>query len=454
MLDFVLTSGITDSAFYASQGLFLVWNSVNDPLFGWWSDTARTTRGSQRRVWAILYGGPALAAAFLMPWFLLSGSQTGQPSTVPPNDPIWTAFVFSASLCAYDTFLTLVEVNHQALLADLAATTPERTLLNSTASVLSALGAGSAFLAQRSRGPEQGGPSAFLAVCVGAALAAVGAFIASGLLARKWNLQRRYTGSGGSSEAHLDTAAAPTPSLGLTARNLLQSRNFGLFTIYSFLQVFECTFEKGFLPVTTAVLAPAMSPGTLSILVALSFVVPHVLVVLLTPLVNERGLHASLRSLLLAKLALSLTACFLGLEASPTWLVAYVFTSRVLTECGCRLSPLVVSDLIDEDMVIHKRSQSMGAFLFGVINFFSKPGVSIAPALGWYVLSAYGYRDTRLLGSGTTPELAAATFALAVWIPFLVVAMQLVLWSAYTLHGSRLAGIKQRITDGGDELRA
>ena len=41
--------------------------------------------------------------------------------------------------------------------------------------------------------------------------------------------------------------------------------------------------------------------------------------------------------------------------ASPSWLVtaAYLCSARVLTECVCRLMPLIVSQLIDEDSVVN-----------------------------------------------------------------------------------------------------
>ena len=49
-------------------------------------------------------------------------------------------------LCAYDAFLTLIDLNHSALLADLALSEEERTRLNGYSSFFSAIGSTSVFM--------------------------------------------------------------------------------------------------------------------------------------------------------------------------------------------------------------------------------------------------------------------------------------------------------------------
>ena len=55
-------------------------------------------------------------------------------------------FQFVICLCLYDGFLTMVDLHHSALLADLAVSADVRTRLNSYCSVFSALGSLSVFL--------------------------------------------------------------------------------------------------------------------------------------------------------------------------------------------------------------------------------------------------------------------------------------------------------------------
>lgn len=74
--------------------------------------------------------GPLFSLSFLTFWFpfLPSGIQ------------------FVCCLCLYDGFLTLVDLHHQALLADMAITSNDRSKLNSYCSICSALGSASVFI--------------------------------------------------------------------------------------------------------------------------------------------------------------------------------------------------------------------------------------------------------------------------------------------------------------------
>lgn len=46
--------------------------------------------------------------------------------------------------------------------------------------------------------------------------------------------------------------------------------------------------------------------------------------------------------------------------------VQFMLANRVLSEAVCRLFPLVLSDVVDEDAVLHKRSASLSASVIGV----------------------------------------------------------------------------------------
>lgn len=99
-------------------------------------------------------------------WLFRSGSQISSPEVVlkrlqslARNGPLfalsflafWVAWAhpslqFLICLCLYDGFLTLVDLNYNALLADLAVSASERTRLNFHSSLFSALGSLSVFL--------------------------------------------------------------------------------------------------------------------------------------------------------------------------------------------------------------------------------------------------------------------------------------------------------------------
>ena len=137
---FVSVYKIDKTSFWVGEIVFLIWNSLNDPLFGWISDRKYLSSSVgkdhtkaniiQKRIGALRWTGPLFAISFLSFW-------------VP-----WTyaSVQFVVCLCLYDGFLTMVDLHHSALLADLAVSADTRTKLNSRSSLFSIIGTASVFI--------------------------------------------------------------------------------------------------------------------------------------------------------------------------------------------------------------------------------------------------------------------------------------------------------------------
>lgn len=135
---FVSVYKIDKMSFFLGEIVFLIWNCINDPLFGWLSDR-HYLQGSKehphsdvvtRRIIALQKNGPMLALAFLAFWVAWAYP--------------WLQFL--VCMCVYDGFLTMVDLHHSALLADLAVSNEERTKLNSRCSLFSVVGSFSVFV--------------------------------------------------------------------------------------------------------------------------------------------------------------------------------------------------------------------------------------------------------------------------------------------------------------------
>ena len=85
-------------------------------------------------------------------------------------------------------------------------------------------------------------------------------------------------------------------------------------------------------------------------------------------------------------------------------------SNRVFTEGTCKLLSLVISDLVDEDFVLHRRHQAVSALIFGTSALLSKPGQSFAPLVGSLVLSMQTGKCPWLLG-----KLVSAPGSLVNW---------------------------------------
>ncbi|CAD5112739.1 DgyrCDS1958 [Dimorphilus gyrociliatus] len=133
---FVSVYKIQKYSFWIAEIVFLFWNSVNDPLFGWISDKGLLNTSSSidivdRRLSALQKAVPLLAGSFLLFWF---------------EWPIWTGAQLMFCLCTYDSFLTVVDLQHSSLLADLEVSSEKRTKLNTYSAIGSAAGSVSVFL--------------------------------------------------------------------------------------------------------------------------------------------------------------------------------------------------------------------------------------------------------------------------------------------------------------------
>ena len=136
---FVSVYKIDQTSFWIGEMIFLVWNSLNDPMFGWISDKSSLSSGNkqlgssdiiQKRIDALKWTGPLFAISFLAFWI-----QWANPG-----------LQFVICLCVYDGFLTMIDLHHSALLADIAISAEGRTKLNSRASFFSIIGSASVFI--------------------------------------------------------------------------------------------------------------------------------------------------------------------------------------------------------------------------------------------------------------------------------------------------------------------
>ncbi len=107
--------------------IYAVWNAINDPLFGYLSDTTRTRWG--RRIPYMRFTAPFLALTFILVWFAPAGA--GQLSLF--------AWMLVAMLL-YDSAYTMIGLAYSALLPEVTESDAERNGLQISASLFGLLG--------------------------------------------------------------------------------------------------------------------------------------------------------------------------------------------------------------------------------------------------------------------------------------------------------------------------
>jgi len=111
------TDGALVSPALAGNALLIgkIWDAINDPLFGWFTDRTKSRHG-KRRVFMI-FGAIPLAIAIALLWF------------VPAVDRIWTFVWIAATFILFDTVWTLTNVPYYALTSELTDDYDERSSL-------------------------------------------------------------------------------------------------------------------------------------------------------------------------------------------------------------------------------------------------------------------------------------------------------------------------------------
>ncbi|XP_068954942.1 transmembrane protein 180 isoform X2 [Petaurus breviceps papuanus] len=369
---FVSVYKIDKLAFWVGETVFLLWNSLNDPLFGWLSDHV----------------------------FLSSPPSATGSLSVFASYAVWNKEDFFS----FRVFCVVLAVCSG--LGFTGATWLLRQRFETEGRMLGALHSAS-------EGPDMEKPSAN-------------------------EEEKRVT-------------------LGEYLQQLARHRNFLWFVGMNLVQVFHCHFNSNFFPLFLEhLLSDQISLSMGSFLLGVSYIAPHLNNLYFLTLCQRWGVYAVVRGLFLLKLGLSLLMLLAGPDHLHL-LCIFIASNRVFTEGTCKLLTLVVTDLVDEDMVLNRRKQAASALLFGMVALVTKPGQTFAPLLGTWLLCFYTGHDLfqqpllTPVGSARPwldppapprAPLRQGCFYLLVLVPIMCALLQLITWSQFTLHGRRLHMVK------------
>eukprot|EP00755_Sulcionema_specki_P018816 Sspe_Gene.11792::Locus_4001_Transcript_1_1_Confidence_1.000_Length_1744::g.11792::m.11792 len=473
-------SHVSGPWFMAAQVVYCIWNSLNDPVCGWWGDkhAVHGEKGFQRRIPRIRRGGPLWALSFLLMWF---------PWADGAYHPTIAGLHLVLTLIMYDGWLSYTLVNHQALLADMTNDNTERELCNMYGAGCQIAGSLAIFLGHLFWNPKD------------MALFQKFAVVAAGLSCFGFYMT---TSSKDIDEscAHLDGSSprgcAEGPTLSTFGKQTLKHKNLWVFILMSFFQQFSCTFNTNFFSMFLALLVgQQLSSTQQSAILYASFIIPHLGTMLVTPLLSLYGKKLVISMLFLMRLVVAVVGCMwiadlLGVAPSAlllggetfsdsalaaisvvagdpnnaavgeplkqlpsripahgtadqhtvtmlTWVIAgTLLVNRILTENVCRLQPLVITDLVDEDCILHHRRHTMSSMMFGSVALFTKPAQSLAPMYGFAVLSR---------NSDDPLKVWTAVLGMLFLVPIVNALIEFVIWTRYKLDGSQLAFVKQAL---------
>ena len=424
--------------FYLGQSLFLIWNSVNDPLLGMaldWVDRHGLGTSVGRRLPAIRIAGPMCAAVFGLMWLPI-GCFWGDCGKEPNQFQIFVFFV--VSMCAYDGLFTFLVLAHSAIIADVTIDPTQRMICNRWQALFAMAAAVSVVLGTFFWNFSMTSFRIFVGIVC--SCSAFGTYFSTFFIMQH--------------VAHVYQPEEITPmaSMLIMTSQLLSLKSFRVVACVGFLQQFMCAFNNGFWIIFYDIVSNApflvdngvseVNHFTISlktILVGVAFVVPHILTIYFNSFFENVGNFAQFNSFFILRLC-SIFITVVLLMFTSAHLSFFLVVNRVLTELVCRSMSLVNAQVVDDDFIVNRRDATRSSSIIGWLNFLNKPAVSLAPMLGWMVLKNSGHVSSEFsidIGS----NLYVASVLLLVLIPLVFVGLQFIIWQYFPLKDNKIISI-------------
>ncbi len=406
--------GLTARWIAIASTIYAIWNAINDPLFGYITDSTKSRLG--RRIPYMRYTAPFLALTFILVWF--APQRAGQTSIF-----IWML----ATMLLYDTAYTIIGLAYSALLPEITESDAERNGLQISSSLFGLLGMILGFVVPDFFRPKAGASPSFLPLQV--SMIVVGVFSAVMIIITTLRVRERP-------EFHLGDEPL---KLGPALRYTFTSRAFLILVAQNFMSILMQSLLLGALFYA----ADYVLQINAMLLVACLFV-PLIIGVPMTTLIRRRLGVVGAQQLLLLVAGIALTLVMVV----PTPLIPLCLIAAGFGLAGPQtLTNVLFAQVADEDE-LRSGVRREGAF-FGVNALLTKPAQSLALALIPFVLETTHF-ITREANQG---QMTLNQPSSAIWgiktlmglIPGIAMLLGALILHWYPLRGDHLARIQREV---------
>ncbi len=403
--------GLAASWIGLAAWIYGIWNAINDPLFGFLSDSTKSKRG--RRIPYLRFTAPFLGLTFILVFLV--------PVNFAQEELFWWALI---TMLAYDTCYTLVGLVYSALLPEVTESDQERGELQKYSSVLYLLGLVIGFLVPDYLRPKVGDPS-LVPLYVG--VIGVGIFGAITILITSFNVKER-------------------PEFTLVDKPLGFRETFA----------FTFTSKAGMLVIVANFFSLLMQQILLGSMFYLADYVLHVdTIVCLAMIILGLLLGTLFANKIATKIGVVQTEqVLLLISGIPLVLLTFAPTELIylcLPFAGFGIAgPLVLTNVLtaqaaDEDEI--RTGVRREAAFFGVMALISKPAQSLAIFLAAWLIEGAGFIPANG-GPIVLNQPAAVPVAIRILvglIPGLAMLAGSLLLTWYPLRGTYLKEIQQKV---------
>lgn len=387
--------------------IYGIWNALNDPIFGFISDSTTSKRG--RRIPYMRWTAPFLALSFIAVWFAPRGAAQ-----------VWTFVWMLVSMILYDGCYTIIGLVYSALLPEVTEDEGERNHLQISYSLFAMVGMALGFVIPDLFRPKAGGPVSFGPLQT--AMIVVGAVGALLIVVTTLKVRERPE----------FTRVDKPLSLGQQVKATFTSSSFLVLVASNFMSILVSSLVIGSL----FYLADYVAKTSAMILLACLFV-PLIVGVPTTNLIRSKIGLLKTQQLLMAIAGVGLVSIAI---VPPALIPACLALAGFGLSGPQTLTNILFAQVADEDE-LRCGVRREGAF-FGVNALVTKPAQSIAIALAPAILAATHFVTRGANGGAMVADQpAAAVFGIKVFsglVPGAAMLAGAAILMAFPIKGKKL----------------
>ena len=399
-----------------ASAIYAIWNALNDPIFGYLSDSTRSKHG--RRIPYMRYTAPFLAMSFILVW--LAPQKAGDFSLF-----LWML----VSMILYDGCYTIIGLVYSALLPEVTESDTERNHLQISSSLFGLLGTLLGFLIPDFFRPKAGAVPSFFPLQIAMVVVAVTGMLL--IIATTFKVKER-----------LEFTQVDKPlKLKDQIKYTFTSKSFLVLAAQNFMSILVSSL------VTGAVFYLADYVTHMSTIILLAFIfVPLMGGVPITNLIRQKIGLLRAQQLLLLIAGIGLVA----ITFVPPFLIPVCLALAGFGLSGPQtLTNILFAQVADEDE-LRSGVRREGAF-FGINAMITKPAQSLALALPPFILEAAHF-VTRESNNNVIflDQPARAIFGIKVFIgliPGIAMLLGALILFWFPLQGERLEKMRSDVLE-------
>jgi len=404
--------------FNIAQFLYMIWNAINDPLFGYLQDMGGTWMKSRSKIF--LWFGPPLSLSFLVLWF---------PWGDENSSPWVEGLHLIVALFLYDAFFSCIGVAWGALYTESTRDHRKRVkaLKYSQFAVLCSVNV-LAIAEKVSHSLDDFRSFQYLCIVL-SILSCICLYLTGKLSSSDESAIKEKL----LDEEKEQQNQSLSEILKLT-KELLGSKDFQIIVFTNFVHSCRSVAHLNFASIAVEILIPQkiLPKGSWQIgaFFSISTLLPQILMIANERLIVKKGPY---KVLLFSYFCSVISGFMYFLSWSPYVIMFFMIIDSITVHSTASFFNIFLAEFAEDDAIRNSRRSTVSSIIFSLNALIIKPASSIAPVVIVFLLNRNGY-EIYQHSKETTPELSACMLKIIFAIPLILGMIQMAIFRKYSIR--------------------